>query len=89
MNSFQFILILSVCVCKSIYEFYSIKPFYFTENLIYVKLDPEAANTGDSYHLKSGSIYSQWDYLAFTRYGIVYLKACVFYFLSNFYLFTK
>ena len=30
--------------------------------MIFVKLDPEAANTAHSYHLKSGAIYSQWNY---------------------------
>ena len=63
MKSFQLILILSLCLCVSIYELYSKKPSHFTENMIYVKLDHEAANTADSYHLKSGIIYSQWSYL--------------------------
>ena len=29
--------------------------------MIYVKLDPKDANTADSYHLKSDTIYSQWE----------------------------
>ena len=58
-NSFQLILSLSLWVCISLSELYSIKPFYFTENMIHVKLDPEAANTADSYHLKSGRISSK------------------------------
>ena len=37
-------------VCTFIYEPYSIKP-YFTETMIYVKLDAEAANTAHSYYL--------------------------------------
>ena len=32
--------------------------------MIYVKLHPEAANTADSHYLKSGTIYSQWNYLS-------------------------
>ena len=77
MNPFQFILILSLSLYKSIYELYLIKPFYLTENTIYVKLHPEAANTADSYYLKSGSIYSQWNYLSKSLY--------LLFFLSNFY----
>ena len=55
---------LSLSLSVSIYELYSIKPFYFTENMIYVKLDAEAANISNSYHLKSSIIYSQWNYLS-------------------------
>ena len=62
MNSFQLILILSLCVCISLYELYSIKPSYFTENMIYVT--ENLRRTADSYHLKSGTIYSQWNYLS-------------------------
>ena len=51
---------LSLCIC--IYEFYSIKPSDITENKIYVKVDLKAANTAHPYHLKSGTIYSQWNY---------------------------
>ena len=39
-----------LCVCTFIYEPYSIKP-YFTETMIYVKLDAEATNTAHSYYL--------------------------------------
>ena len=42
-----------------IYKFYSIEPSHFTETNIYVRLDPEAANTTHSYHLKSATIYPQ------------------------------
>ena len=40
------------------------KPSYFTETNTYVKPDPKAENTADCYHLKSGTIYSQWNYLS-------------------------
>ena len=46
-----------------IYEFYSVKPSHFIETKIYVKLDPTTANT--VYHLKSGTICSQWNYLSY------------------------
>ena len=45
------------------YEFYSMKPSYFTETKIYVKLDPKVANTAHSSHLKCGIIYWQWNYI--------------------------
>ena len=64
-NSFHEIFqILSLSVCICIYKFYSIKPSHFTETKIYVKLDPKAADTEHSYHLNSGTIYSQWNYLS-------------------------
>ena len=55
---------LSLSLCLSIYEIYSIKYSYFTENVIYFKLDLETPNTADSYHRKPGTIYSQWNYLS-------------------------
>ena len=79
MNPFQFILILSLSLYKSIYELYLIKPFYLTENTIYVKLDPEAANTADSYYLKSGSIYSQWNYLSKSLYLLFFYQISIFF----------
>ena len=57
MNSFQLILIL-----YELYELYSMKPSYFTGNMIYVT--ENVRRTADSYHLKSGTIYSQWNYLS-------------------------
>ena len=38
-------------VCIFIYELYSIKPSYFTETMINVKIDPKTANTEHSDHL--------------------------------------
>ena len=72
MNSFQLILFLSLSrslslslpLSLSVYELYLIKTSYFTENMIFVKLDLEAVSTADSYHLKSGTIYSQSYYLS-------------------------
>ena len=58
-DSFSFSLL---CIC--IYEFYLIKHSHFTETKIYVKLDPKNANTAHSYHLKSDTIYSIWNYLS-------------------------
>ena len=34
------------------------------DKAFYAKRDPEAANTADYYHLKSGTIYAQWNYLS-------------------------
>ena len=51
-------------LCIFIYEFYSVKPFHFTSTKIYVKLDLMAASTAHSDRLKSGIIYSQWNYLS-------------------------
>ena len=48
-----------------IYEFYSVNPSHFIETKIYVKLDPTTANTVYSYHLKSGTSCSQWNYLSY------------------------
>ena len=48
-----------------IYNIYIyIKHSHFTETKICVKLDPKHANTAHSYHLKSDTIYSQWNYLS-------------------------
>ena len=67
MNTFLLFMILPFCVCVCvwvcIYRFYSIKPSHFTEANIYVKFEPKAGNTAQSYHLKSGAISSQWNYL--------------------------
>ena len=57
-------MILSVPMGICIYEFYSIKPSSFNETKIYVKLEPKAANTAHSYYLKSGTIYSQQNFLS-------------------------
>ena len=59
MISFQLILILSLSVCISVYEIYSVKPSHLTQTMFYVELDSEAANTAHCYHLKSGTIYPQ------------------------------
>ena len=64
MNSFQPFMILSVPVGICIYEFYSINPSYFSETKIYAKLERKAANTAHSYYLKSGTIYSQQNFLS-------------------------
>ena len=51
MNSFQLVVILSLCVCIFIYELYLIKLSDFIDTMIYVKLDFEAENTAHHDHV--------------------------------------